>query len=616
MKKLFVVDTDTKFQNLVRSICPADMVELSCYTSSMEIFSLLATEKPHLIFLDLEIEDLNDFIMHDLLKKTSLTLKIPLIVTYSDLSEAFLPQYEKLKFKAEGYFKKPLSVEQIDQLLSKYLDFKIETEDEIQSEQLTPIEVDEPSFDLMSSEPEISNIPGIDEEPLNDEFSDEHIDRLVKGEFIETEKDDRESTNPFADSMSETNENVHADKGSKLDPDDEDLGFEKNLEDSFKDIPINETEPQNETNNEKVSNRADKGLENQLISLEQQNEFLRTENKELNDTIISLQTEIKATSEEKEKFDEELNRMRENSGEVQGVLEVRNLEISKNMESLQKKYEDLLLQLDASDKDKKELQSKLDEISDVKTILSENLETVALEKTQLETQLEDLKDSLKKLEEDKEILFLQEEKSKQEMERLMKESIDEKSELLKKIEELSNSLTDKEREVVALNHEFEKDLQVKSDQLVQQTIERLTMDSKQKESLLTQELQQLREAGEQKQSALLSQIDPLKESITALETENKDLSKREESLNRTVSTLAEEKVTLSEKISAIEVEAADIMQQMKEKEAKNKETEQSLSAQLQESRELTEIYKEKVQSLSGLFQNALSITNESGQSKE
>ncbi len=105
MKKLFIVDTDTAFQNLVRSICPADRVELSCYSSSMEIFSLLSTEKPNLIFLDLEIEDLNDFVMHDLLKKTSITLKIPLVVTYSEISESALPQYEKLQYKADGYFK-------------------------------------------------------------------------------------------------------------------------------------------------------------------------------------------------------------------------------------------------------------------------------------------------------------------------------------------------------------------------------------------------------------------------------------------------------------------------------------------------------------------------------
>jgi len=121
MKKLFVVDADEKFQTLIKSICKKGAMELHLFKSAMEVLPKIESENPDLIFVNLELPDIDDFVMYDLMKQADMKPPIPVLITYEEKSEKYLHQYKRMKFKPEGYFKKPISDTNITALLARYL---------------------------------------------------------------------------------------------------------------------------------------------------------------------------------------------------------------------------------------------------------------------------------------------------------------------------------------------------------------------------------------------------------------------------------------------------------------------------------------------------------------
>ncbi|NIM84149.1 MAG: hypothetical protein GTO20_35615 [Candidatus Aminicenantes bacterium] len=368
-------------------------MEVRFYSSAMEIFSLLKKEKPVVMFLCLDISDLNDFVMHDLLKKANVDYSVPVCITYSQQSEKDLKKYEKLKYKAEGYCKKPVSKKELERILKKYLEMPAKEMD----------------------------IPEVDE--LNeDDFSDENIDRLVRGELVDVDA--------TADKKEDSTDEMRNSSASGI---------------------LAETEDELMVEKE-TDRRVNKDLEVQVVSLESQNEFLRTENKKLADTLKRLKVDIEKKSEEYQQLQSELE---------------QKIEV---MEALNK------------------------------------------EKINLTQKTTEQRGQIQQLEE-------------------------EKSTLQRQVNEIYNQLTDKERELVAKNHDFEVDLKRKVDEVLQETEDRLLLDYKQREEQLNYEVDQLKK-----------EIERLTDKTSQLESEREELKRREDSLNRTISTLAEEKVILSEKL--------------------------------------------------------------------
>jgi CheY-like chemotaxis protein len=378
MKKLFVVDTDKDFQTQVKSQCPLDQVEVRLFSSGMEIFSLIGKEKPYLILVNLEVPDVNDFVMYDLLKKT-VDNSIPVVVTYSNQSEKDLQQYKKMKFQPKEFCKKPISNDDIHSLLQNHLELNAEDDNE---------------------------------------FSDEDIDRLVRGEYLKIDVKDKDDTkeilgdtkNDFAGEVAQSEES----------------------EVEIAEIP---------KTGEKKTSGADKELRNQEISLERQNEFLRSENKELSKAIEALKADIEKWTA----------KIRQN------------------------------------------------------TDLTEKLKTVEKEKADLQL----------------------------------------------RFKELTDQLTDKERELVARNHEFEKSLKNKSEALVQEAEESL----------------------------------------------RSELRRNEEQLDHENRKLKEEKVSLSEKVMTLE-----------EKENTHLSALENLNKELEKVLDSLQFYKSRVNELGGLLQQALALT--------
>lgn len=314
MKKLFVVDTDEDFQTQVKSQCPADQVEVQLFSSGMEIFSLIGKEKPYLILINLEAPDVNDFVMYDLLKKTE-DNSIPVVVTYSNQSEKDLQQYKKMKFQPKEYCKKPISNDDIHRLLQN---------------QMEPVEEDD------------------------DEFSDDSIDRLVRGDYLKVDAKDKDDTKELlADTKNDMVDEVFESEDSELE---------------IADIL--------ETGENKTS-RADNELKNQVISLERQNEFLRSENKELSKTIEAL----KAGKNESEEWVQEAEeRLRSQFGRKETQLEQDLEQLKKEKENLEQLVNRLQNDSDELTKREESLNRTVSNLTEEKVTLSEKVKIIEEEK--------------------------------------------------------------------------------------------------------------------------------------------------------------------------------------------------------------------------------------------
>ncbi len=340
MKKFFIVDTDTDFQTRVKSLCPLDEVEVKLFSSGMEIFSLIGKEKPYLILISLEVPDVNDFVMYDLLKKT-VDNSIPVVVTYSNQSEKVLQQYKKMKFQPKEYCQKPISNDDIHRLLQNHLELGEEDDDD---------------------------------------FSDVNIDRLVRGDYLKVDAKDKDDTKELlADTKNDVVDEV-------VQPE----------EDEIEIADILETE-------EKQTGRTDKELRNQVISLERQNEFLRSENKELSNTIEALKADM-----EKEKGDFQ-NRFKELTDQLtdkERELAARDYEFEK---SLKNKSEELVQESEErlrSEFSRKEsqLEQDLDQLNEEKENLKQLANKLQNDGDELKKREESLNRTLSTLTEEKVIL--------------------------------------------------------------------------------------------------------------------------------------------------------------------------------------------------------------------
>ena len=318
MKKLFVVDTDKDFQTQVKSVCPKDQVDVQLFSSGLKTFSLIAKEKPSLIFVNLDVPDVNDFVMYDLLKKTE-DNSIPVVVTHSNQSENDLQQYKKMKFQPKEYCQKPISKDKIHRLLKQHLEMD---------------EVD------------------------NDEYSDEDIDRLVRGEYLKIDKKSKDDTKEL---LGDTKDDFNG-------------GVAKAEESEIEIADILETA-------EDSTSRTDKELKNQVISLEQQNEFLRSENKELSKSIEKLKAEIEQLIKaEKEKAEKE----RENN---QSSLQTE-------LESLKQLCQQLEDDRDELKKREESLNRTVSTLAQEKVTLSEKMKIMEEEKVSFSEKMINLKENL------------------------------------------------------------------------------------------------------------------------------------------------------------------------------------------------------------------------------
>jgi len=121
-RKILVADSDTVFLKELKAYCNPAIISIEHKTKGEELLPLIGIEEPILVFLSLDLPDVNDFIVFDILKRCSDPGSPAIYILYSDQSEPILNSVRKLKFTAEGYLKKPVGKSDLTEILKKNLE--------------------------------------------------------------------------------------------------------------------------------------------------------------------------------------------------------------------------------------------------------------------------------------------------------------------------------------------------------------------------------------------------------------------------------------------------------------------------------------------------------------
>ena len=124
MNKLILVDAEISFLDIIQSITFTEEIDIQVYTTCKDIMEIISRELPDVIFLCLDIVDVDEFILHDVMKKTNSKNKIPLILTYSEKSAEMIKLCKNLRYQPEEYLIKPVSEEKVRNILLKYFNME------------------------------------------------------------------------------------------------------------------------------------------------------------------------------------------------------------------------------------------------------------------------------------------------------------------------------------------------------------------------------------------------------------------------------------------------------------------------------------------------------------
>ena len=673
MKKLFIVDTDKEFQGIVGPLCPPDSVDVQFYSSSIALFSLIEKERPDLIFLALEIPDLNDFVMYDLLKRTTVNYSIPVLITYSDQSENELEQYEKLKFKAEGYYKKPIPEKDLKRLLANYLDLEInsqigisidlEQEDEKEKEPMAETKVElSVEFEEEESQSEMET-PFLadrgeetDEHVDIDEFlvdfnpaeeigtadtADEKIGRVQEA-FQEQEPFKTQVRQPFPDQEEEPFqgqvqieelEQEH-EQTTKSEEKEKDVDIDEFLVD-FNPAEVMEAEDtvEEEGNVNLVQEpfpAQDREQDQQPFPDQVQEPFspqardpfpeqIQGPFPDQEDEEPFLDHSREPFPEpfpdhEEEPFQGQVQLEEEDTVEDQRAKTGEDVDIDEFLEDLRREKE-----RKARDAAPKKEERKIDnELANQVISLESQNEFLRSENKELTGSVKALRDEIKERNAAIEQLKI-------ELGNKAAESSTEKERL---ISELENKVAGESAEKDHLISELEKKIAEGSGER-----ERLKTELERKTAEYETLANKLEDEKKQIEANFRNEIEALKEESRKVESEKEELQKQMDSINQTVSALTEEKIALAERIASLKDNMSNWQGKIEEKEAVHqsaiddfkKELDESRSKinfyknridQLEENLYKVDFYKKRLQELGDILQRAHSLTRVDGQNKQ
>jgi DNA-binding LytR/AlgR family response regulator len=446
MKKVFIIDEDKNFQKLIKNNFNSTTTDLNYFKSSIEVLLIIEEELPDLIFLNLEISDLNDFVMYDILKKAATSPPIPVIITYSEKSIANLDQYKKLKYKPNAFYQKPISDEDIKKILSQYMgDY---------SEEEIPGEEDELEKTFIEDSENSNNTKDIKHNLLaanqTDENEDEDEKTFIQENSTDDDTKDLEKTLTEDDEIifSELSDSSSSESEAYLESEGEDLPLllgEEEEEEGEMPLLLDDSQAEmdqkqgifsvsdgfSEVDKDKI---ADKELVAKMVSLERQTKFLNKEKDRLTKEIETLKDnqkenkskesvkELEAKLRQSESDRKELDRqcdelklrcvqLEESEGKLNKKLEelTAKMEEQSNDESLKKEFnkkeKELLLEIDKLDKEKiqldddhkvemkkekdlnKKLQTEINELKEQEATLSNTISSLEEDKKSVSSQL-------------------------------------------------------------------------------------------------------------------------------------------------------------------------------------------------------------------------------------
>jgi len=121
-KKIIVADVDKGIEQLSRTYCNPAKVTVGFHNKCAEVLPLIEIEGPTIVFLSLDLSDIDDFAVFDILKRCTGEGTPDIYIVYSDKSENLLTNIRKMKFKADGYMKKPLDKNDVADIVQRSFD--------------------------------------------------------------------------------------------------------------------------------------------------------------------------------------------------------------------------------------------------------------------------------------------------------------------------------------------------------------------------------------------------------------------------------------------------------------------------------------------------------------
>ena len=358
MKTLLVIDPDAGFHAKLKELLKPGQVELVSTDKGSDAVQLAVDVSPDVVILNLELKDLNGFLVCSSLKKNPSTRKIPLVITSATKTEEDFDQHRKLKFRADSYFRKPLAAKELSSLLIDFLgantvrtqkaeplgtDFDEENIDKLLDSTFTAFSTDGSQSEAsMSAEPAEEILENVDKEKgfnLEQELKEKDVESAPSVDLSDLGEDEEERPLPeeepaprvdTGDLEPEINEKP-AKKGKKADQ-----KIKTTPEDAFK---INELKQENQQKSV------------QVITLQKEGEFLKTENRNLLMDLTSLKADIADREQEltlkKEKIEKEneimkarVEKAEEQTRQYQ-EMEARNLKLEEEIDILQKENQGL-----------------------------------------------------------------------------------------------------------------------------------------------------------------------------------------------------------------------------------------------------------------------------------
>ena len=346
MKTILIVDSDSEFRKQVKELINPDKVRIQTTTNGSEVVLSAGEMQPDAIILNLELKDMNGFLVCSSLKKSPLTKDIPVLITSATKGEDDFEQHRKLKFRADGYYRKPLSKEDMSAILLETLG--------------------------------ASALRSDVEHPLASDFTEENIDKLLDSTFLDASEDSEQSAAQSAEdqeiALEEPEDEVEVDleiedeEPVKGQPISDNLALKvEDISDDFEEVDVEEPvsaaadvhtvsdnaellEPLKQEIREKSA---------QIISLEKENEFLTGENRNLLMSITTLKADIEekveAGKEHTEQLTQQISRLEQQLAESRESHQ----QVTQQVEDLKRELNDVTSQVQERDRTISELHSSV-----------------------------------------------------------------------------------------------------------------------------------------------------------------------------------------------------------------------------------------------------------------
>ncbi len=403
MSNILVISEREEIIKVISSVCDGKAQTIH---SSEEAVSYIANNNINIVILDLEVSDLNIFVAHELLKVCKSENNAKVIIVTSEKTESEIESYKKLIHTPDEFIIDSDLIINLDKLLKKHSFSSPKINKEIIEKPIVPKPFTEDIHE------EIEELDIFDNELLEENETNQGIFTVSdskdhSGEIDLTVEDSSEI---------KTNEII--------------------TEETLNEIP-KEPKPDSDLINTELNKKDTiiSELKAEIISLEKQNEFMKSENKQL----LVDNNKFKETSEaHKKKYEDisleltninnELNTIKITTKET---VEEKDKEIKNMQNNYNEEIENFNSIIEQSKSDKKILETSLmDEIGLLKTdneILQKNNEEKTKESDILKNELENIKNDLetKNIEiENLKIEIGNIEKAKDEKEKILISSID------------------------------------------------------------------------------------------------------------------------------------------------------------------------------------------------